>query len=88
MSEFTLTRGVEGDCLVLDDVRIAGPKPWGGGRVIARLTTKETYVPERTCRMIDNGAEFCCSECDCRHSYDDEPQFCMGCGAKVKQYGD
>lgn len=38
---------------------------------------------ERTCHMIDNGAEFCCSECDCRHSYDDDPQYCMGCGAKV-----
>lgn len=38
---------------------------------------------ERTCRMVDNGVELCCSECDCRHSYDDEPQFCMGCGAKV-----
>lgn len=38
---------------------------------------------ERTCRMIDNGAEFCCSKCDRRHDYDDEPRFCMGCGAKV-----
>lgn len=38
---------------------------------------------ERTCRMIDNGAELCCSECDYRHSYDDEPKFCMGCGARV-----
>lgn len=38
---------------------------------------------ERTCRMIDNGCELCCSECDWRHSYDDEPAFCMGCGAKV-----
>lgn len=37
----------------------------------------------RTCRMVDNGAELCCSECDCRHSYDDEPKFCMGCGARV-----
>ena len=45
-------------------------------------------VPERTCRMIDNGAEFCCSECDWRHNYDDEPLFCAGCGAKVVQYGD
>lgn len=42
--------------------------------------------PERTCRMIDNGVEFCCSECDCRHSYDDEPKFCMGCGARVVGY--
>lgn len=38
---------------------------------------------ERTCRMVDNGAELCCSECDRRHDYDDEPRFCMGCGAKV-----
>lgn len=38
---------------------------------------------ERTCRMVDNGVELCCSECDRRHDYDDEPQFCMGCGAKV-----
>ena len=37
----------------------------------------------RTCQMVDNGVELCCSECDCRHAYDDEPKFCMGCGAKV-----
>lgn len=42
---------------------------------------------ERTCQMIDNGTELCCSECDYRHSYDDEPRFCMGCGAKVVEYG-
>ena len=40
-------------------------------------------VPERTCRMIDNGAELCCSECDWRHDYDDEPKFCAGCGALI-----
>lgn len=40
----------------------------------------------RTCRMVDNGAELCCSECDRRHSYDDEPEFCMGCGARVVGY--
>lgn len=39
--------------------------------------------PERTCRMIDNGCELCCSLCDTRHGYDDEPNYCMGCGAKV-----
>lgn len=39
--------------------------------------------PERTCRMIDNGAEPCRPGCDCRHPYDDEPEFCMGCGARV-----
>lgn len=39
--------------------------------------------PERTCRMTDNGCELCCSLCDTRHGYDDEPNYCMGCGAKV-----
>lgn len=39
--------------------------------------------PGRTCRMIDNGAGLCRPGCDCRHPYDDEPKFCMGCGARV-----
>jgi hypothetical protein len=50
---------------------------------VMRLADLIEPAPERTCRMIDNGAELCCSECDCRHSYDDEPRFCMGCGARV-----
>lgn len=41
------------------------------------------YVPERTCHMVDNGCELCCSECDCRHDYDDEPNYCHNCGARV-----
>lgn len=44
-----------------------------------------TYVPKRTCKMINNGVELCCSRCDCRHDYDDNPNFCMCCGAKVIQ---
>lgn len=27
-------RGVEGNSLYLNDQRIAGPKPWGGGQVL------------------------------------------------------
>lgn len=26
--------GVEGPCLAIDDLRVAGPKPWGGGTVV------------------------------------------------------
>lgn len=44
---------------------------------------KVRYVPGRTCRMVDNGCELCCSECDCRHDYDDEPNYCHNCGARV-----
>lgn len=32
--ELTLCDGVEGQSLYLDDTRIAGPKPWGGGTVV------------------------------------------------------
>lgn len=53
-----------------------------GGNLFNRLA--DLIEPEeRTCRMIDNGVELCCSECDGRHSYDDEPDYCMQCGAKV-----
>lgn len=38
---------------------------------------------DMTCRMIDNGCELCCSQCDKRHSYDDDPNYCHNCGAKV-----
>ena len=34
-----VVHGVEGDCLVIDDTRVAGPKPWGGGHV-----TKTWYL--------------------------------------------
>ena len=54
----------------------------GGGNLFNRLA--DLIEPEeRTRRMIDNGVELCCSECDGRHSYDDEPDYCMRCGAKV-----
>ena len=43
---------------------------------------------ERTCHMIDNGCELCCSECDTRHEYDLEPNYCLNCGAKVITDGD
>ena len=51
--------------------------------LVKRLADLIEPEPKRTCHMIDNGVELCCSECDYRHSYDDEPKFCMGCGARV-----
>lgn len=29
--------GCEGNCLAINDYRIAGPKPWGGGRTICKF---------------------------------------------------
>jgi len=46
-------RGVEGHCLGINNYRVAGPKPWGGGKVIHRFrctadealaSTKEVVV--------------------------------------------
>ena len=31
--------GVEGPSVYLNDYRIAGPKPWGGGKVLFRFST-------------------------------------------------
>lgn len=98
MSDFALTRGVGGDCLVLDGTRIAGPKPWGGGRVVTTFTTKEKYVPERTCKNVSGYDDvFECSECRCKVEIIGEcgnehgelfhvpymPAYCPGCGAEV-----
>ena len=49
MSKFEVIRGVEGLCLVLDDVRIAGPKPWGGGAVIHTWDAGDDYAKVETC---------------------------------------
>ena len=43
MSTFEVVRGAEGDCLLLDDTRISGPKPWGGGAVTKTFHTDKTY---------------------------------------------
>ena len=32
--EIEVISGVEGPCLAIECTRVAGPKPWGGGRTI------------------------------------------------------
>ena len=32
--ELIVSSGVSGPCVYLNDFRIAGPKPWGGGRTL------------------------------------------------------
>jgi hypothetical protein len=48
--ELSLVGGVEGNSVYLNDYRIAGPKPWGGGRVIKtfKVTLKDLIeaIPE------------------------------------------
>ncbi len=72
MSRFEVIRGVEGCCLTLDDTRIAGPKPWGGGTVIHAWETGNEYkavdtrsrwhqlfgTPEKAARTLRNVCQF------------------------------
>lgn len=37
-----IVSGVEGPCLVVNDRRVAGPKPWGGGMVVQTFKVKRS----------------------------------------------
>ena len=41
-----IVQGVEGPCVVINDRRVAGPKPWGGGTVIMRWETTKDRIKE------------------------------------------
>ena len=63
--EIDLVWGCEGNCLVMEDYRIAGPKPWGGGRTIQKFHTSISFlsvdsVTVRTCLKEKVLAEFVC----------------------------
>lgn len=47
-----LISGVEGYCLTVNDTRICGPKPWGGGKVVKtwHLSEAQVYELEDLCR--------------------------------------
>ena len=48
MSEATVTiiRGVEGFAVLINDYRVAGPKAWGGGKIIREWTIKTDLIEE------------------------------------------
>ena len=75
------------DCLLAEVIRgrefCETPCEECHARLLGELADLIEPEPERTCRMADNGCEFCCSECDGRCGYDDEPNYCPHCGAKV-----
>lgn len=41
-----IVSGKEGQCLIVNDLRVAGPKPWGGGTVIKRFQVKKEDLME------------------------------------------
>lgn len=42
----TYVSGVEGNSIYLNDFRIAGPKPWGGGKVLKEWIVDLKYFDE------------------------------------------
>lgn len=39
-----LIRGVEGDCIAINDFRVSGNKPWGGGKIIQTWFAKKSDI--------------------------------------------
>lgn len=71
------------DCIGFDSCGGSDMMPECVKLVFDRLADLIEPEPDRTCEMVDNGRELCCSACDWRHDYDDEPVYCSGCGARV-----
>lgn len=44
--EVLVVGGVEGPSIYLGGYRIAGPKPWGGGKVLYRFTATDADIKE------------------------------------------
>jgi hypothetical protein len=52
-----IIRGVEGPCISLNDYRIAGPKPWGGGTVTKSFTVDVDDLVRAIPGLIYTGEE-------------------------------
>ena len=101
MSRFEVIQGVEGCCLALDDTRIAGPKPGGGGTVIHSWATDKEYAEVSTCECDGtirrewewaDQTTYYEHELSCGHvitSMEKEPpNYCEECGAKIRKVVD
>ena len=44
--ELILVQGPEGQCVYLGNLRIAGPKPWGGGKTIKKWNVNRSDINE------------------------------------------
>jgi len=48
-----IIKGPEGFAVLIDDFRVAGPKPWGGGRIVNEWSP----IDERSLEHIRDAAE-------------------------------
>ena len=82
MAKIELIRGPEGICLSINCVRIAGPKPWGGGRVIRAWDVEDRLISEAIASeqsdAADEGKVVTC--CACGRIYDPDDLSAWVCG--------
>lgn len=50
-------RGVEGDSLYINDYRVAGPKPWGGGPTVKEWIVELADLEARIAKALGNQPE-------------------------------
>ena len=62
-------RGCEGNCITINDTRIAGPKPWGGGYVIKRWDARVDHILQAV--GVDVAEVVRCK--DCKYAMDMMP---------------
>jgi hypothetical protein len=46
-----ICEGVEGPSVYINDYRVAGPKPWGGGKISRRFTARIESLKTATDRL-------------------------------------
>lgn len=54
--------GVEGHCVTLNNYRVAGQKPWGGGQVVHSFQTKQSQIDRALCRAQPESKPLTCEE--------------------------
>ena len=42
--EIDIIKGVDGNCIAINDYRVAGEKPWGGGKVLQTFKTTKKEI--------------------------------------------
>lgn len=92
-----LVRGREGKCICINDYRVAGSKPWGGGYTeYSWIANKDDILKSirrlDTCRCLKekDKKEYLGFWLDCECGYKlntEQAVYCGGCGKKISVIG-
>lgn len=57
--DICIVSGVEGPSVYVNELRVAGPKPWGGGSVICEFRAKRSAIDEALKQVWQGDAYGC-----------------------------